>query len=157
MPHKNIEDRRAYDRKRRQTESAKKIQKEASHKWYLENKDAVRKQTKRWTSKNKSRYNEYRRKWESDNREKSGWAREIRVDFNITVEQYYKIFTKQAGCCAICGISQKDLKSRLAIDHNHKTGTIRGLLCFNCNTSLGKWGDDSVIVKKALDYLNGYK
>jgi hypothetical protein len=44
-----------------------------------------------------------------------------------------ELFKKQKGRCAICGKSQSDFKRRLNLDHNHKTGQIRGLLCYYCN------------------------
>ncbi|MBU2051427.1 MAG: endonuclease VII domain-containing protein [Gammaproteobacteria bacterium] len=55
----------------------------------------------------------------------------------ITLEEYNQMFAKQNGCCAICGKHQSELKNRLAIDHNHETGEIRGLLCTSCNITLG--------------------
>lgn len=39
----------------------------------------------------------------------------------------------QNACCAICSRSESEFKNRLAVDHNHKTGRVRGLLCFQCN------------------------
>lgn len=43
------------------------------------------------------------------------------------------LFVKQKGCCAICGKHQREFKRRLNVDHNHKTGQVRGLLCYRCN------------------------
>lgn len=57
--------------------------------------------------------------------------------FGITEEQYNKLLAKQKECCAICGRHQSNFKNRLHIDHDHKTGIIRGLLCAGCNTGLG--------------------
>ena len=53
---------------------------------------------------------------------------------NITVEEYDLLYAKQNGYCAICGKHQSQLRTRLAVDHDHSTGKIRGLLCFSCNT-----------------------
>jgi len=44
-----------------------------------------------------------------------------------------EFFKLQKGCCAICGKHQRMFKRRLNLDHNHKTGQIRGLLCYRCN------------------------
>lgn len=44
-----------------------------------------------------------------------------------------EFFKKQKGRCAICGKHQSEFKKRLALDHSHKTGQLRGLLCFYCN------------------------
>jgi hypothetical protein len=55
----------------------------------------------------------------------------------------------QAGACAIC---QGSL-DRPHVDHDHKTGKVRGILCFNCNAGLGKFGDDIDVMQAAVDYL----
>jgi hypothetical protein len=55
--------------------------------------------------------------------------------------------------CNICGIHQTDLKNGLHIDHDHKKGNIRGLLCYDCNRALGLFKDDPLIIKKAVKYF----
>lgn len=64
---------------------------------------------------------------------------------------------RQDGCCAICGQPEKDLKRRLAIDHCHATGHIRGLLCNRCNWFLGCAKDNVYILQAAIDYLTKSK
>lgn len=71
--------------------------------------------------------------------------------YGITIEDYDKMFFEQKGICAICGkvetsINQYGIK-RLCVDHNHKSGLVRQLLCMDCNTFLGK-------VEKNLNKLN---
>lgn len=44
-----------------------------------------------------------------------------------------ELFIKQNKCCAICKKPEKSFKRRLSVDHNHRTGKIRGLLCYRCN------------------------
>lgn len=44
-----------------------------------------------------------------------------------------EFFKKQKGCCAICGKHQREFKRRLSLDHSHKSGQLRGLLCYRCN------------------------
>jgi uncharacterized protein YlaI len=61
---------------------------------------------------------------------------------------------KQKGCCAICGKHQTILNKTLNVDHCHKTGKIRGLLCTNCNHGLGKFYDNAEVLKVAINYLN---
>lgn len=80
---------------------------------------------------------------------------ELKKKFKITPEQYQKIFIKQGGCCAICGIHQSKLKKALAVDHNHDTEIVRGLLCSNCNMAIGLLYDDPLTLLKAVDYLTG--
>ncbi len=53
--------------------------------------------------------------------------------YGITEEQYDELHRKQRGCCAVCGRPSAKWKARLSVDHDHKTGDIRGLLCAYCN------------------------
>lgn len=61
--------------------------------------------------------------------------------------------------CCICGRSEGELPGtrikKLCIDHCHRTGVVRGLLCITCNTALGAFGDDENILERALIYLEG--
>jgi hypothetical protein len=54
-------------------------------------------------------------------------------DFNITPEEKQRIFVGQKGRCALCDRPESDFQRRLAVDHDHKTGLVRGLLCWYCN------------------------
>lgn len=71
--------------------------------------------------------------------------------YGITLEQYNEMFKKQDGKCAIC---LKTEDRRLAVDHCHKTGKVRQLLCTNCNQGLGQFFDDKDLLQKALNYLD---
>ena len=73
--------------------------------------------------------------------------------YGIGVKEYNQMFIEQGGCCKICNAHQSEMKRGLAVDHCHVTGKIRGLLCSNCNTSLGKFKDDVELLKKAIKYL----
>src|SRR6266851_2489240 len=53
--------------------------------------------------------------------------------YGMTEADYQKIYMSQLGCCAICKKHSSTFKTRLNVDHNHKTGKIRGLLCYRCN------------------------
>ena len=64
-----------------------------------------------------------------------------------------QLFDKQTGCCTICGKHQAELKRTMAIDHDHKTGKIRGLLCGQCNFLIGNAYEDINILKNAIKYL----
>jgi len=73
--------------------------------------------------------------------------------YGITPDDYKKMFVEQEGCCAICGIHQQELKVRLAVDHNHDTGEVRGLLCRPCNTAIGLLKEDKENLLAAIRYL----
>lgn len=70
--------------------------------------------------------------------------------YGLDEKVYAALLEKQSGGCAICG--KKDRK-RLAVDHCHKRGAVRGLLCFQCNTGLGKFQDSEQLLLKAAEYL----
>lgn len=74
--------------------------------------------------------------------------------FGITLDEYYAMSEKQNGKCAICGAEVGDaMGNRLYIDHNHKTGKVRGLLCSDCNFGIGKFKDNVALMKNAIKYL----
>ena len=75
--------------------------------------------------------------------------------FGITIDDYNQMFTEQEGKCGCCGKHQVELNKRLAVDHDHDTGEVRGLLCTDCNVSIGKLGDNTQGLEQALRYLNG--
>jgi hypothetical protein len=74
-------------------------------------------------------------------------------EHNITKEELLNMKILQNNKCKICG---KDFtKCRRVIDHDHKTGKVRGLLCGNCNTALGMISDDINILNNMIYYLKG--
>jgi hypothetical protein len=76
----------------------------------------------------------------------------LKHKFGITLLEYEKIRETQNYGCAICGLSCISGK-RLAVDHNHITGLIRGLLCMSCNTAIGLFKENSELFFKASLYL----
>lgn len=73
--------------------------------------------------------------------------------FGMTKEEYNTLFSSQNGCCAICKQHQSEFKRSFAVDHCHKTGKIRGLLCGNCNTALGLLREDKISLINMMTYL----
>jgi hypothetical protein len=82
--------------------------------------------------------------------------------FGISVEEYNGMLEEQNNKCEICGIHIEDYKNsskiprNFAVDHNHITGEVRGLLCSNCNTALGSFKENLEALQKAIDYLVRY-
>ena len=76
--------------------------------------------------------------------------------YGVGPEKYDQMVIAQQGLCAICGSACPTGRS-LAIDHDHKTGEVRGLLCMDCNTAIGKFGDDPNKLLAAAAYLLQYK
>lgn len=72
----------------------------------------------------------------------------------ISIEDYDRLLIKGRGSCWICG--QPEPTNRyLCVDHDHKTGRVRGLLCHNCNVVLGLMNDDPAKLAAASEYLRG--
>lgn len=82
---------------------------------------------------------------------------QLKIRYGIPIDKFNEMFNNQKGCCAICGIHQSMLKKRLGVDHSHKTGEIRELLCNPCNTSLGNFNEDIELIHKAIEYLEKHQ
>lgn len=88
-------------------------------------------------------------------RSKSGLRERSKLSmYGLTPEDYYSLLDKQGGACAICRGQCKTGK-KLAVDHDHETGKVRGLLCTRCNVALGMFQDDMDRMAKAIAYLKG--
>lgn len=72
--------------------------------------------------------------------------------YGLTLEQFDEMLAVQGKRCAICGTTEPGRKG-WAIDHDHATNFVRGLLCMGCNTALGQFQDDPTVIAKALAYL----
>ena len=94
---------------------------------------------RRYSLKHKARIKEYKRN------------HRYKAIYNITLADYDKLYKEQNGVCAICGLPEVCM--RLQVDHNHKTGKVRGLLFLHCNNILGKAKDSIETLEKAIQYL----
>lgn len=78
----------------------------------------------------------------------------LRKQYGITAAEYDEQLELQSGGCAICRVQIGDKSGRrLAIDHCHDTGRVRGILCGECNLGLGKFQDDAILLGRAIQYL----
>lgn len=88
---------------------------------------------------------------------------DLKKKFQISNEEYDNILKKQNFVCAICkkpesAKSNNGTKIKyLAVDHDHKTNKVRGLLCMFCNTGLGKFKDNIELLNAAIDYIKNNK
>lgn len=86
-------------------------------------------------------------------------GRYLRRTYGITLEEYQRMLEEQGGVCAICERPETRMNRSgtaqevLCVDHDHETGEVRGLLCHDCNTALGKFGDDPQVILRAAAYL----
>lgn len=98
--------------------------------------------------------NEYNKQWYYKNRERGlRWRKNsnLKRAFGITIDEYEKLLKSQGGVCKICGNKQNG--KHLAVDHNHATNKIRGILCDNCNRGLGMFKDNPILLNQAIKYL----
>lgn len=80
---------------------------------------------------------------------KKEWLKSL---YGMTLEDYDNMLNEQNGVCAICFQPCKSKKG-LAVDHNHETGKVRGLLCANCNGAIGMLQEDPAIIDRAKEYI----
>ena len=109
--------------------------------WYSEDRNDRRTKAKTYYLKNKSRVAEYRSILRLDRK------------YSLTKEAYKEMLLRQKDC-PICGISFTKVKA--CVDHSHKTGNVRGLLCRICNLRL-QVIEDKNFISKAESYLNSMK
>ena len=75
--------------------------------------------------------------------------RHLKNRYDLTLDEYNKLYKEQQGLCNICGKHFEVLH----VDHNHETEIIRGLLCADCNHGLGSFQDSLLILEAAIRYL----
>ena len=80
-------------------------------------------------------------------------AYNIRRNYDLTIDAYEAMVVGQGGVCAVCRRPEAD-NGHLAVDHDHRTNAIRGLLCKRCNTLLGMADDDIEVLAEAITYLS---
>jgi len=128
--------------------------------WAIAHKDENSKRASEWNKKNRERRNKTSAKSGRKNK-KSRKNNHLLKTYGLSLESYQALFEKQNGVCRICKKAESILDKRtgekvmLAVDHDHATGRIRGLLCGNCNRALGLLGDSPEILRTAADYLEG--
>lgn len=90
---------------------------------------------------------------QKDDRTMSSRERHLLSTYGITLAQYEEMLASQNYCCSICNKHKDEFKRNLAVDHNHITGEIRGLLCNYCNhRAVGRHRDGNLL-RKIADYV----
>jgi hypothetical protein len=77
----------------------------------------------------------------------------LRKKFGLTLDDFDAMLTSQGGRCAICPVTEPGGVGTWAVDHCHKTGRVRGILCNRCNRGIGRFGDDPARLRAAAAYL----
>lgn len=98
--------------------------------------EKARRQVREWNAQN------------PDKAKKSDWVKRLKR-YGITIEDWDRMFIEQGGRCAVC----KETVDRLCVDHDHKTGRVRGLLCLTCNFAAGALKDSVLLAESLIQYL----
>lgn len=108
----------------------------SSKAWVAKNKDKVRAKHARYRAKNTGRDSANSRKWRAANPDA-----DYKKRYGLVQSQWDALFSSQGNACATCKSPDPGLQA-WHTDHDHKTGVVRGILCFRCNIALGMIGDD---------------
>jgi endogenous inhibitor of DNA gyrase (YacG/DUF329 family) len=124
-------------------EASKKVR-ESYFKNHDENKAKMRERAKQARKLNPSLYKKHR----------------LKSNYGLSAEHYSRMLESQKSKCAICfkeisgEVNTKDLKA--VVDHNHKSGIVRGILCLSCNSIVGYSREDRKVLLAAIDYLKKF-
>lgn len=113
-----------------------------------------------WARAHPERHRERTKAWQRANPGKTAISlrrSRLKAKYGLTEEDYARMLETQNDRCAICGKPQIDSKDgRFHVDHDHKTGRVRGLLCDRCNVGLGSFEDNPQRLVLAARYLNDF-
>jgi hypothetical protein len=108
----------------------------------------------KWDAKNPEKVKAYRAEWRRLNARRRLDV-SLRYNHGITLEDYEHMLAAQNGCCAICKKLPR-VGRRLAVDHDHRTGRVRKLLCNICNRYIGYVNEDLRVFEEAKSYLRDH-
>lgn len=120
---------------------------------YAKSKERVLEYQKQYRKLNLDKVRQTKKIWKAKNKEKvsdiNRWSKRKQA-YGITKDQFFDLLEKQNNGCAICS---KPVGISSAVDHDHDTGKVRGILCDPCNTSLGIFGDNLQGIMNVVSYL----
>lgn len=122
--------------------------------------DCNKAKCREWYSRNAKQSTARAIKWNKDNQEKYR-AYKLWYQYRLTEHQYEAMLLSQGGVCAICFQPEttqcRGKAVKMAVDHCHKTGKVRQLLCRRCNQGLGGFRDDPSLMVKAAAYIEKHR
>lgn len=119
------------------------------------NKETLNKKRAEWVSQNQDKLKTLKTKWYQENKEKSAESSrrsQLRRLYGLTPEQRDELLLAQGSRCALCR-SDTPYGKGWHVDHDHKTGKVRGILCGHCNLMLGYARDNPSTLRAAIQYL----
>ena len=133
-------------------------QKEYNRKYRIRHKERINAKTREWYKSNKQKSREYAKRYKG--KYKAHASRyyfhitknyHLKKKYGITLEQYNNMSASQNEVCYLCGRTNGDRS--LAVDHNHKTGKVRKLLCAHCNYLVGTVENRQSEIDRIKEYL----
>ncbi len=138
----------------RDAQSASSDAKRERYKRDPEYRETVLSRNSRWRADNVDRVRDQKRQYRLNNLDSIRDA-ELRRKYGISLERYREMLESQGSRCAICEADSPGGQGSWHVDHDHETGTVRGLLCSKCNPAIGALGDSLPGVLRAAIYLAG--
>ena len=129
-----------------------------SKEYYAKNRERKNETNRAWRTRNSEKLEIYGVNYRKKNKARSR-AHYLKRTYALTQAEYMEMYSQQEGKCAICGIffnpysETSTRREILHVDHCHKTGKVRGLLCVDCNLGLGCFDDNKNSLLNAIDYL----
>lgn len=155
-PEKYREEQLRYRKANREARNAQQRQRYADS-W--EKAEKAREACRRYRAENLKKENERRRKHSANHPEqerRSRWLWQLKK-YGLTEADYDAILASQGSGCRICKTARLPAGYKLALDHCHATGKIRGILCSNCNMALGMMRDSPELLRAAAEYLETFQ
>lgn len=133
----------------------KPCQSEYMREYYRKNRDKIKRQATEYYRVNRDEKLKYQKGYHSNPENKRRWkCLDLQRRLGVTLDWYEETLKSQGGVCAICKTSTEETEGRrLAVDHCHETGRVRGVLCTNCNKILGHAKDSTKVLLAAAAYL----
>lgn len=121
--------------------------------WYAQNKEKARFTNKVYVEKHADAVKRYKATWAKNRSPIARVNAHLLSRYGINTKQFDELFIAQGGVCKIC--LRTNGKKRLCVDHCHKTGKVRGLLCNSCNTLVGYVENNEKLLPVVQVYLHG--
>ncbi len=122
------------------------------HEWYVQNKEHCLQRSRIYAEEHSSLIQEIAERWKSNHPGELSKAQRkshLKRTYNLSLEDYNKLYIAQSGKCAICD----QFEEKLDVDHDHTTNEIRGLLCRQCNVALGMIQENMSILSNMAMYV----
>lgn len=120
--------------------------------YYSKNREKVASKNRRWQQENAERFKAFAADWHRANKHRRQ-NEQLGRKYGLRPGDYEVMLSAQGGGCAICKRTENFDGRRFAVDHCHRTGRVRGLLCTKCNVAVGLLGDSPALLMTAIEYL----